>query len=198
MKHYNIVCVGSTVTNEVWKIMGPYSARSTYNSSVSGISLSQIPRRPKRHSKAKIAADKHGSAKKKERASTIGFQKKLIVFRFMSESAQIAQPKTFTRSDRHICVHGLLPFISIETSEKKIREEICDVINSASTSNDVALDDFEFINMSGKQGSVPQCKKGFHWDGRAVKELAGSGSVYVRLTRYVRAVESDCEGSGAE
>ena len=35
----------------------------------------------------------------------------------------------------------------------------------------------------GKQASVPQCKNGFKWNGRAVKELAGSGSVYVRLIK---------------
>ena len=41
---------------------------------------------------------------------------------------------------------------------------------------------FEFIDMSGKQASVPQCKTGFSWDGCAVRELAGSGCLYVRLT----------------
>lgn len=30
------------------------------------------------------------------------------------------------------------------------------------------------IIMSGKHASVPQCKEGFEWDGRAVKELAGA------------------------
>lgn len=160
--------------------MGPCKARATYSSATSGIALShaQIPRKPKRYSKAKIAVEKYGA--KNERVSTSGFQKKLVVFRYMSESG-LPQPKTFTRSDRHICVHGLLPFISIDDNENKIREEICDIIYSSSSCSDVAPDDFEFINMSGKQASVPQCKKGFHWNGRAVKELAGNGSVYVRL-----------------
>ena len=36
--------------------------------------------------------------------------------------------------------------------------------------------------MSGKKASVPQYKDGFEWDGRAVKELCGSGSIYVRIT----------------
>jgi len=37
--------------------------------------------------------------------------------------------------------------------------------------------------MSGKQASVPRCKQGFEWNGRAVKELAGSGAVYIRLVK---------------
>ena len=37
--------------------------------------------------------------------------------------------------------------------------------------------------MSGKRASIPHCKEGFEWNGRAVKELAGAGSIYVRLKR---------------
>lgn len=44
-------------------------------------------------------------------------------------------------------------------------------------------DDFEFINMSGEQATVPFCRDKFRWNGRAVKELAGSGAVYIRLTK---------------
>ena len=44
--------------------------------------------------------------------------------------------------------------------------------------------DFHFINMAGKQAPVLWCKQGFEWNGRAVKELAGSGAVYIRLTKY--------------
>ena len=35
--------------------------------------------------------------------------------------------------------------------------------------------------MSGKRASIPHCKEGFEWNGQAVKELAGAGSIYVRL-----------------
>ena len=36
--------------------------------------------------------------------------------------------------------------------------------------------------MSGKQASVPKCKSGFSWNGCTVRELAGAGCLYVRLT----------------
>ena len=48
---------------------------------------------------------------------------------------------------------------------------------------EISPTDFEFINMSGKQASVSCCKDNFEWDGRAVRELSGSGSIYVRLTK---------------
>lgn len=48
---------------------------------------------------------------------------------------------------------------------------------------EISPTDFEFINMSGKQASIAYCKDNFEWDGRAIKELSGSGSVYVHLTK---------------
>ncbi len=87
-----------------------------------------------------------------------------------------AQPKSFTRSEKLILVTGLLPSLPIDASEKDIRGEICDVIKSTDEFKDVTPEDFEFINMCGKQGTIPQCKEGFEWNGRSVKELAGSGS----------------------
>ena len=119
------------------------------------------------------------------------FSKKLIVFRSMSDLS--SQPKSFTRSDKFICVTGLLLSLPIDSSESEIRNEICEVIKSASEFKDVSPDDFEFINRNGKQATVPQCKEGFKWDGRSVKELAGSGSIYVRLLRNI-----ELEGSGTD
>ena len=50
--------------------------------------------------------------------------------------------------------------------------------------SEIGPDDFQFINISGKQASVPQCKrKGFKWNGQAMKELAGSGAVHIHLTK---------------
>ena len=56
-------------------------------------------------------------------------------------------------------------------------------MNNNTDLHDIDPKDFEFINMAGKQASVTQCKQGFEWNGRAVKELAGAGAVYVRLTK---------------
>lgn len=165
--------------------MGPSTLRVSYDSTLKSLSPnSPIPRKPKRYSKLSLATTKYGNAKKKGRLSSATFQKKLVVFRFMPGSDSI-QPKSFTRADKIICVRGLLPSLMVESSESEIRGEICEVMRSATSHKNVSPDDFEFINMSGKQASVPQCKEGFEWNGRAVKELAGSGSIYVRLLRDI-------------
>ena len=59
------------------------------------------------------------------------------------------------------------------------------MIHSSSGTTSVSSTDFEFINMSGKQASVAFSKEGFQWDGRAVKELSGTGGIYVRLTKNI-------------
>ena len=61
-----------------------------------------------------------------------------------------------------------------------MRNQICEVMNNNTDLHDIDPKDFEFINMAGKQASVPQCKQGLEWNGRAVKELAGAGAVYAR------------------
>ena len=95
-------------------------------------------------------------------------------------------PTSFTRSDKDILTSGLLPVMSVDATEEEIRNEICAIVNSCRTTDKlnlsvIAVNDFHFINMSGKHATVPHCKEGFQWNGRAVKELAGSGSIYVRL-----------------
>ena len=153
--------------------MGPKKPGLSYSPTISNLmQSSQIPRKPKRISKGKLAANKYGSAKKKGRLSTATFQKKLVVFQYMAE-----RPKNFTR----FCIRGLLPAISVEASESEVCAEIIEVMRACSDFNDVGSGDFEFINMCGKQASVPQCKETFEWNGRAVKELAGTGCVYIRL-----------------
>ena len=129
-----------------------------------------IPRKPKRKAKVEVAM-KHGG-KKKGRVSTATFQKKVVVFKYMGPDA----PKVFTRTDKRICMRGLLPQISVHASESEVRDEICDVLRTCSPDlSECIPSDFEFIEMSGKQARVPQCKAGFEWEGRAVKELSGSG-----------------------
>ena len=102
-------------------------------------------------------------------------------------------PNKFTRADRKIVVRGLLPPIMVEASEEEIRKEIREVIRSEPDFGDCGIHDFEFIDMSGKQASVPRCKTGFSWDGRAVRELAGSGCLYVRLTSDIGILPSGSE-----
>ena len=184
--HVSIYSVGKKVTSEVRRIMGSSTPRMSYSTpSHSLVQLSgsmQIPRKPKRKAKAAIAAEKYGG-KKKGRVSTATFQKKVVVFEYMGPDA----PKVFTRTDKKICTRGLLPPILVDSSEDEVRNEICDVVRTCSIPDlsECTPSDFEFIDMSGKQARVPQCKIGFEWDGRAVKELAGTGCVYIRLTTNI-------------
>jgi hypothetical protein len=102
-------------------------------------------------------------------------------------------PKKFTRADKRICLRGLLQPINLDATEDEVRKEICDVIHSKAEFAECNPGDFEFIDMCGKQASVPNCTPGFIFNARAVKQLAGSGSVYVRLTRDV--CVSSCSSS---
>ena len=45
--------------------------------------------------------------------------------------------------------------------------------------------DFEFMDVSGKKVAVPTCGDGYEFNGKAVKQIAGVGAVYVRLTRKI-------------
>ena len=109
------------------------------------------------------------------------FQKKLVVFKYMGRDP----PAHFTRKEDYIVMRGILPDIPLSASESRIRQEICEVIQTCSE-HDLGLcdpDDFEFIDMNGKHASLPNHKPGFAFTANAVKKLAGGGSVYVRLTR---------------
>ena len=43
--------------------------------------------------------------------------------------------------------------------------------------------DFEFIDVNGKQASVPMVADGQDFNGRCIKQIAGLGAVYIRLTK---------------
>ena len=183
---------GKNVVSEVKAIMGSSSQQLLYSTSSRSLvgQSSQIPRRPKRQSKLQFANSSIVKGTKRKRASTATFQKKLVVFRCMGENNA---PKKFTRADKRICMRGLLQPINLDATEDEVRKEICDVIRSKSELTECTPGDFEFIDMCGKQASVPNCTPGFIFDARAIKQLAGSGSVYVRLTRDV--CVSSCSSS---
>ena len=69
------------------------------------------------------------------------FQKKLIVFDYMGEHA----PKSFTSADKRICLRGLLPPISVDTTEHEISSEITAVLRDYSPDLN---SEYEFINMN--------------------------------------------------
>ena len=145
----------------------------TSNSSLFG--SGQINHKPKRKAMVKFVGAP--SSAKKGRLSRAKFQKKLVVFNYMGPDAS----DSFTRADKNIVVRGLLPPILVDASETDVRDEICEVIRSCSDFDNCGPNDYQFIDMNGKQASVPKCKSGIVWDGRAVKELVGCGSLYVRL-----------------
>ena len=164
------------MTSEVHRRMGTSTPRLSYSTpSHSLVNLSgstQIPRKPKRKAKLVMAAEMYGG-KKKGSASTTTFQKKLVVFEYMGPDS----PKVFTRTDKKICVRGLLPAIPIHASESEVHNEICDVVRTCAFPDltECTPSDFEFIDMSGKQARIPQCKIGFEWGGRAIRSLLGLG-----------------------
>ena len=170
--------LGKSVRAEVRRIMGPSSSQGLgySTSSTSLVGSGHINRKPKRKAKFELS-----KSVKKGRVSTAKFQKKLVVFKYMGLDAV----EKFTRADKRIAMRGLLPPIPLESTEDDVRCVICEAIQSSSDFADCGINDFEFIDMSGKQASVPKCKAGFEWNGRAVKELAGSGCLYVRSTKFV-------------
>ena len=157
---------------------GPGLGYSTSSSSLVGL----INPKPKRKAKFELS-----KSTKKGRVSTAKFQKKLVVFKYMGLDAV----EKFTRADKRIAMRGLLPPIPLESTEDEVRLEICELIRSSSDFAECGINDFEFIDMNGKQASVPKCKTGFEWNGRAVKELAGSGCLYVRFTKFVGDMSSN-------
>ena len=141
-------------------------------------SSSLIERRPKtKKAKLAIATKKYGSGSKGRKPAP-SFQKKLVVVDFMGDDA----PKVFTLKEPLILLRGMLPDISTDSGESTIRSEISSTIKNADESLSGCLDDdFEFLEATGKTLCVPAQLRGFEWTGKAVKGLAGSGSVYVRL-----------------
>lgn len=91
-------------------------------------------------------------------------------------------PTTFTIKENLILLRGMLPELEYTSGEQNIRSIIVDIING---SVDTAIDlyDFEFLEAAGKQLCVPAKTAKLEWTGRAIKQLAGSGCVYVRLTQ---------------
>ena len=196
-QYHLFLCIGNKIADEVRRIMGPRQSVS-YSPAAdifSSSNVTEIPRRPKRKGKYQLAVGKYGSNRKKARSSAATFQKKLYVFKYMGSKA----PNSFTRSDKDIVTRGLLPQISVSATEDKVRNEICQVVRSCTIPilSEIGPKDFHFINLAGKQASVPSCKEGFEWNGRAVKELAGSGAVYIRLTKP-SCISSDSSSSDSE
>ena len=135
-----------------------------------------------RRSKAikKTVAEKYGTPKPpnkggKKPAPT--FQKKIVVIEYMGDDA----PKTFGLKESFVLMRGMLPDISLTATEKEVCAHICEVIRSDDSYGYCTEKDFEFLEATGKSICVPAKPANFTWNGKAVKSLSGSGSVYIRF-----------------
>ncbi len=103
--------------------------------------------------------------------------------------------KTFNIKDDLVALRGMLPEMSKDSSERVVRAQIRDTLkNFDETYEKCLLSDFEFLEASGKKLCVPAQPPDFQWTGQAVKQLNGSGSVYLRLTTNF----SDFVSSGSQ
>lgn len=208
---YNFQCIGSSylaiqtsfagkaVCDEVRGILSPLplgsrsiTPMSTPSpiTSVSGTATAMIDRRPKRKPKVKLAHAKYSSLQRNPpKGRKAGkFQKKLVVIEYMGPDA----PRSFTLKEQIVSMRGILPEIPMDACDREIRTHIRDTIKNAEPSlSGCLLSDFEYVEASGKNLCVPAQESDFEWTGRAVKELAGSGAVYVRLTTDLCSESSD-------
>ena len=158
--------------------------------SVSGTATAMIDRRPKRKPKVKLAHAKYSSSQKNPpKGRKPGkFQKKLVVINYMGPDAL----RSFTMKEHIVSMRGILPEIPMDACDREIRTHIRDTIKNAEPSlSGCLLSDFEYLEATGKNLCVPAQQSDFEWTGRAVKELAGSGAVYVRLTTDLCSNSSD-------
>ena len=106
------------------------------------------------------------------------FSKKLFVFRCVGGPSI---PRSFTRKDKDIIARGFVSDICVSATEEEVRQEIHAVLANSGLPQTVGPNDFEFIDVNGKVAFVPSIKEDFEFNGRIVKQLAGAGSLYVRL-----------------
>ena len=193
---------GSRVSQEVKRIMQPsFPATVTARNSDTGSSSAttrnagspssglvgargyRIPvenRRLRRRQSSKLMSLGTGSVAPTLRQAS--FSKKLFVFRYMHGA-----PKSFTRKDKDIVARGFVNDICVNATEQEVRDEICAVLVNSELPQLVTPNAFEFIDVSGKLAFVPSIKEGFEFNGRIVKQLAGAGSLYIRLLQNLDA-----------
>ena len=157
--------LGKAVGEEVRAILSPLPH-----------SPAMLPRRTKGKGKYKLAVEKYSTPKGRKPATK--FQRKLVVLEYMGSKG----PKSFGLKESYVLMRGILPEMSVDASEGEIRHGIFKTMrDSEPTLRELTSTDFEFMEASGKCMSVPAQQVGFEWTGRAVKQLSGTGAVYVRL-----------------
>ena len=171
-----------TVCEEVRSILSPLpfsAARPGCSSGASSGGLSaMLDRRPKRKGKSKLAAEKYSCSAEtpsRGRKPAQTFQKKVVIVDYMGPRA----PRNFALKEAHVWMRGILPEIAITATEEQVRCCISDTLRSYDES--LGADTFQFLEATGKCLCVPAQQASLEWTGRAVKQLAGAGAVYIRL-----------------
>ena len=153
-----------------------------------------LERRPHRKGKSRLAIEKFRSANletPRGRKPAPTFQKKLVVIDYMGGPTKA--PCRFAIKEVHVWIRGMLPEIEVTATEDDVRKVIGEVIKNSDPT--LGACDFEFMEASGKCLCVPAQKASFEWTGKAVKQLAGSGAVYVRLTVERSDEDDSCNDS---
>ncbi|XP_019857300.1 PREDICTED: uncharacterized protein LOC109585612 [Amphimedon queenslandica] len=156
---------------------------TNYTKVASEVTRIMAPALPCSSSSGKVTLQKR---KGKKYSTTIKpkvqvFQKKLVVLKYMGRKS----PLTFGRHESDILFRGLLPEIPLSSNETEIRRIIIDILHSNKSFLLESFDlyDFEFLEAYGKKLTVPTCGDNFEFNGKSVKQLAGVGAVYIRLTK---------------
>lgn len=183
--------IGRTVGQEVRSILSPLPRAHGSSSSASGSTRPHLlERRPKRKGKSKLADEKYSTGPVPKSKGKGTFQKKFVLVDYMGEDP----PRKFALKESYVVMRGILPELQFCAEESVVRRCVVEAIKHSERSlADLAPNEFEFLEACGKSLCVPACNPGFMWTGRAVKELAGTGAIYLRLT--VEREEDDSSNS---
>jgi hypothetical protein len=93
-------------------------------------------------------------------------------------------PHSFAKTDKIILLRGLIE-MPLDYCEIEVKKEIISLLLNSKEFDfsDFTIDDFEFIDVCGKKASIPLLRDNQEFNGRCVKQLAGQGAIYIRLTK---------------
>ena len=153
-----------SVSSEVRSILSPLPMQRTLQPA-----LPTFERRPKWKGKSKAQVPKG-------RKPSVTFQKKLVVVDYMGHDP----PKCFGLKESYVFMRGMLPEISVDAEETTVRGFVRDTLkNSEKSLRACSAIDFEFLEATGKRLCVPAHQADFQWTGQAIKQLAGTGALYM-------------------
>ena len=87
------------------------------------------------------------------------------------------------RRETDIVAKGFISEVLLDSFEEEMRQEIFEVSCNAGLKS-IGPKDFEFIDVNGKTGYVLGKKEGCKFIGHVIKQVAGTGAIYVRLLKH--------------